>query len=202
MPVRVQAALALTEMILVHESGMFCFAICRHRRFGDERYLVKTAVSPQVGKVVQGEWFYFFFCWRQLVTMGLLDLLKLSDDTDLDILNHSMEVMVECFQNELLPVAGQLTARLVRLHCWLYFNVPIFFNLHHSASHTCVWRRRALLKKNQLICKILMWSRCYPIRMMIRPMLLWGWQRPLGRWVLFYSLLFCVENMGHRSYLP
>jgi hypothetical protein len=49
--------------------------------------------------------------------MGLLDLLKLSDDTDLDILNHSMEVMVECFQNELLPVAGQLTARLVRLHC-------------------------------------------------------------------------------------
>jgi hypothetical protein len=60
MPVRVQAALALTEMILVHESGMFCFAVCRHRRFGDERYLVKTAVSPQVGKVVQGEWFYFF----------------------------------------------------------------------------------------------------------------------------------------------
>jgi hypothetical protein len=43
------------------------------------------------------------------------DLLKLSDETDLDILNHSMEVMVHCFQDELLPVAAQLTARLVRV---------------------------------------------------------------------------------------
>ncbi|KAJ7813098.1 armadillo-type protein [Mycena leptocephala] len=54
---------------------------------------VKTAVSPQVGKVIQ-------------------DLLKMSDETDLDILNRSMEVMVEAFQTELLPVAAQLTARL------------------------------------------------------------------------------------------
>ncbi|EKM79672.1 hypothetical protein AGABI1DRAFT_74786 [Agaricus bisporus var. burnettii JB137-S8] len=74
LPVRVQAALALTEMVLVHEE-------------------VKTVVAPQVGKVIQ-------------------DLLKLSDDTDLDILNRSMEVMVDQFQNELLPVAAQLTARL------------------------------------------------------------------------------------------
>ncbi|KAJ8518430.1 hypothetical protein ONZ45_g4489 [Pleurotus djamor] len=64
-PVRVQAALALTEV----------------------------AVAPKVGKVIQ-------------------DLLKLSDETDLDILNRSMEVMVEQFQTELLPVAAQLTARL------------------------------------------------------------------------------------------
>ncbi|CAK5283934.1 unnamed protein product [Mycena citricolor] len=74
LPVRVQGALALTEMIVLYES-------------------VRTAVAPQVGKVVQ-------------------DLLKLSDETDLDILNHSMEVMVEAFQAELLPVAAQLTARL------------------------------------------------------------------------------------------
>ncbi|KAJ7274060.1 armadillo-type protein [Mycena rebaudengoi] len=74
LPVRVQAALALTEMVILHDS-------------------VKTAVSPQVGKVIQ-------------------DLLKLSDETDLDILNRSMEVMVEAFQTELLPVAAQLTARL------------------------------------------------------------------------------------------
>ncbi|KAJ7704207.1 armadillo-type protein [Mycena metata] len=74
LPVRVQAALTLTEMVVLYDS-------------------VKTAVSPQVGKVVQ-------------------DLLKLSDETDLDILNHSMEVMVEAFQTELLPVAAQLTARL------------------------------------------------------------------------------------------
>jgi hypothetical protein len=44
---------------------------------------------------------------------AVTDLLKLSDETDLDILNHSMEAMVDRFQNELLPVASQLTARLV-----------------------------------------------------------------------------------------
>lgn len=54
---------------------------------------VKQAVSPMIGKVVQ-------------------DLIRLADETDLDLLNRSMEVMVELFQNELLPVAAQLTARL------------------------------------------------------------------------------------------
>jgi hypothetical protein len=44
---------------------------------------------------------------------NVIDLLKLSDETDLDILNRSMEVMVDAFQTELLPVAAQLTARLV-----------------------------------------------------------------------------------------
>jgi len=43
------------------------------------------------------------------------DLLKLSDETDLDMLNHCMESMVDRFQNELLPVASQLTARLVSI---------------------------------------------------------------------------------------
>ena len=55
---------------------------------------VRKAVAPQVGKVIQ-------------------DLLTLSDETDLDILNHSMEVMAEQFQTELLPVAASLTSRLV-----------------------------------------------------------------------------------------
>ncbi|KAF5319858.1 hypothetical protein D9758_018456 [Tetrapyrgos nigripes] len=73
-PVKIQAALALTELVLAHDS-------------------VRTQVAPQVGKVVQ-------------------DLLKLSDESDLDILNRSMEVMVEQFQSELLPVAAQLTQRL------------------------------------------------------------------------------------------
>ncbi|KAG0692279.1 hypothetical protein DFH29DRAFT_1007452 [Suillus ampliporus] len=68
---RVQAALAITELVVVHDS-------------------VRDAVSLQVGKVVQ-----------------------LSDETDLDVLNHSMKAMVDRFQNELLPVASQLTARLV-----------------------------------------------------------------------------------------
>jgi hypothetical protein len=46
-------------------------------------------------------------------TYRCVDLLKLSDETDLDILNSSMESMVEHFQDELLPVAAQLTVRLV-----------------------------------------------------------------------------------------
>ncbi|KAF8625982.1 hypothetical protein AX17_006706 [Amanita inopinata Kibby_2008] len=74
LPVRVHAALALTELVINNES-------------------VKAAVAPQVGKVIQ-------------------DLLKLSDETDLEILNHSMEVMVDYFQTELLPVAAQLADRL------------------------------------------------------------------------------------------
>ncbi|KAG1763546.1 hypothetical protein EDD22DRAFT_952275 [Suillus occidentalis] len=52
--VRVQAALAITELVIVHDS-------------------VRDAVSPQVGKVVQAD----------------ADFLKLSLETDLDILNHS-----------------------------------------------------------------------------------------------------------------
>lgn len=43
----------------------------------------------------------------------ILDLLKLSDETDLDILNNCMETMVERYHAELLPVATQLAARLV-----------------------------------------------------------------------------------------
>ncbi|KAI0688708.1 ARM repeat-containing protein [Cytidiella melzeri] len=74
LPVRVQAALTLAEMVVVHES-------------------VKAAVAPQVGKVIQ-------------------TLLKLSEETDLDILNSCMETMVDHYQAELLPVAAELTARL------------------------------------------------------------------------------------------
>ncbi|KAG8214391.1 armadillo-type protein [Butyriboletus roseoflavus] len=74
LPVRVQAALALTHMVVVYES-------------------VRTVVSTRVGEVIRR-------------------LLKLSDETDLDLLNGSMESMVEQFQDELLPVATELTSRL------------------------------------------------------------------------------------------
>ena len=47
-------------------------------------------------------------------------LLKLSEETDLDILNGAMESLVETYQTELLPVAAELTARLVR-----YFSTRI-----------------------------------------------------------------------------
>lgn len=55
---------------------------------------------------------------------NVIDLLKLSDETDLDILNRSMEVMVDAFQTELLPVAAQLTARLVCGFRVCSFGVP------------------------------------------------------------------------------
>lgn len=74
LPVRVQAVLALTELVTVHEP-------------------IRKAVAPSVEKVI-------------------LDLLKLCDETDLDILNNSMEIMVQHFQTEVLPVAAQLTGRL------------------------------------------------------------------------------------------
>ncbi|KAG2125287.1 hypothetical protein BD769DRAFT_1737516 [Suillus cothurnatus] len=48
----------------------------------------------------------------KLLVVHNSDLLKLSDEMDLNILNHSMEAMVDQFQNELPPMASQLTARL------------------------------------------------------------------------------------------
>lgn len=44
----------------------------------------------------------------------VVDMLKMSDETDLDILNNCMETVVEQFPEELLPVAAMLAARLVR----------------------------------------------------------------------------------------
>lgn len=85
-------------------------------------FVVKQAVAPQVGKVIQ-------------------TLLKLSEETDLDILNSCMETMVDHYQAELLPVAAELTARLVRrLHtvCKLPLTVSI-----SSARHTLVLQRKA-----------------------------------------------------------
>ena len=74
-PVRVQAALGISELVQAHE-------------------IIRKEVAPQIGKVIQ-------------------DLLKLSEETDLDVLNHCMEVMVDNFQDELMPVATQLAQRLV-----------------------------------------------------------------------------------------
>jgi importin-7 len=93
LPVRVQAALALTEMISAHTT-------------------IKKAVEPQVEKVIQGT-VVFLFIYRTANSF-MIDLLKLSDETDLDLLNNSMENMVEVFQEELLPVAVALASRLVR----------------------------------------------------------------------------------------
>ncbi|KAH9924352.1 ARM repeat-containing protein [Epithele typhae] len=81
LPVRVHACLSLTELVTSSST-------------------VKSAVAPQVGKVIQ-------------------TLLKLSEETDLDLLNHCMETMVETYQSELLPVAAELTARLCETYARL-----------------------------------------------------------------------------------
>ena len=74
--------------------------------------VVEAAVQPQLGKIIQGEQEMHLTGLRSTL-ICLLDFLKLSDETDLDILNTCMETMVEKYTNELLPVAAQLTARLV-----------------------------------------------------------------------------------------
>lgn len=53
------------------------------------------------------------FLTLRVATDSRPDLLKLLDETELEILNRSMEVMVDQFHTELLPVATQLSARLV-----------------------------------------------------------------------------------------
>ena len=85
-----------------------------------------------------------------------LDLLKLADETDLDIFNNCMETMVERYHAELLPVAAQLTARLVRADHELIEGPPsyIFFVVLYSANPTCAscvttWLRRPPLRLRQ-----------------------------------------------------
>ncbi|GJJ15816.1 hypothetical protein Clacol_010094 [Clathrus columnatus] len=63
----------------------------------DKQPSIEAAVKPVVGKVVQ-------------------DVLRLSDETDLEVLNNVMETMVKHYAVDLLPVATQLTERLCQLY--------------------------------------------------------------------------------------
>ncbi|KAF8685755.1 ARM repeat-containing protein [Rhizoctonia solani] len=74
LPVRLHAALALTELI--------------------QRPPVQQALKPMIGKVMQG-------------------LLKIADETDLDVLTTAMQTFVEQFSEDLVPIAVQLTTRLI-----------------------------------------------------------------------------------------
>jgi hypothetical protein len=67
-------------------------------------------VTPQIGKVIQGMCTLLYV----ICSSHLTDLLRLSEETDLDLLNLAMDKMVEHFQDELIPVAAQLSAKLVR----------------------------------------------------------------------------------------
>ena len=110
LPVKVHGILALTQMIIVHESGPeFHFAFdslltCRCP--------VRNSVSPQIGKLVQGEDGHGSSCVIDAYLCP--DLLKLCDETELESLNTSLKAIVAYYQEELLPVAVELTVRLVR----------------------------------------------------------------------------------------
>ena len=77
-------------------------------------------MSPRVGEVIRRASFLTMLLNRiiEWSADAITGLLKLSDETDLDLLNTSMESMVEQFQDELLPVATELTGRLVGVPCF------------------------------------------------------------------------------------
>lgn len=76
---------------------------------------VRTALSPRVGEVVRRAFFFPRFYGTDSLNI-ITGLLKLSDETDLDVLNNAMEDMVEQFEEELLPVATELASRLVSIY--------------------------------------------------------------------------------------
>jgi hypothetical protein len=106
--------------------------------------------------------------------MTVVDLLKMSDETDLDILNNSMDTMVEQFPEELLPVAAMLTARLV---CRLLHQSSLYLIPLSSASRICVSQEKLLSK---IILKRMPSSMIYSHRQMkmIKRLLQWAFQRP------------------------
>jgi len=108
-------------------------------------YLVKNAVAPQIEKVIQGKDDSPYNKRSCSYHYHRLDLLKLSDETDLDMLNSSMEAMVEQFQEQLLPVASQLAARLVRPHRALGYPMPHRFS--PSAIPICAWLVKVLRRR-------------------------------------------------------
>jgi hypothetical protein len=95
----------------------------------------------------------------------IADLLKLSDETDLDILNHMMEVMVEQYSTELLPVASQLTARLVSRSYIRITHVVTRYSAIHTIgfskrpmpSSTMARQRRKMTKLQTMIRRLLQW---------------------------------------------
>jgi importin-7 len=124
-PVRVQAALALTEMVIQYKSGRYPFLVSSPLLAPLHKHDLETDVDIVQWKPPShhksGKSSKVRLCSNLLSFCVAIyrraDLLKLTDETDLDILNRSMEVMVEAFQTELLPVAAQLTARLVGSPC-------------------------------------------------------------------------------------
>lgn len=114
LPVRIHSILALTQIITAHEPSSSFYTASPHSL--TPLYPVRNTVAPQIGKLVQGRKHYT--SPRVVDTYLRSDLLKLCDETELESLNSSLKAIVAYYQEELLPVAVELTGRLVR-----YFSV-------------------------------------------------------------------------------
>lgn len=138
LPVKVHSILALTQMITAHESSSWFHLVSAHSL--TLSYPVRNTVAPQIGKLVQGRKHESSPC---VVDAYLLpDLLRLCDETELESLNSSLKAIVAYYQEELLPVAVELTRRLVG-----YFSVPSKATtyLKNIVRHLSAFSRRGSL---------------------------------------------------------
>lgn len=92
LPVRVQAALALPELVRYEEGK--CMTP-RPGELADVPAPVREGLAPNVGRLMQ-------------------ELLKLSEDTDIDALSKPTRALVTTFPDELLPFATGISTQMVR----------------------------------------------------------------------------------------
>lgn len=100
LPVRIQAAIALPELV-------------RYEK-------VRERMLPNLGRILQGASFAFSLRLRTLEMMFIwgvtlpAELLKLSSEVDLDALTNTTRTMVGEFSEEVVPFAVELSQSLVR----------------------------------------------------------------------------------------
>lgn len=95
LPVRVQAALALPELIRYDEGGYpSLFDIVLTRLSSCCHLAVRTGLGPNVGRLMQ-------------------ELLKMSEETDIDALSKPTRALVTNFPDELLPFATEISTTMV-----------------------------------------------------------------------------------------
>lgn len=96
LPVRVQAALALPELIRYDEGKTVLCSGTLKQTIVDLPFVVRTGLGPNVGRLMQ-------------------ELLKMSEETDIDALSKPTKALVTNFPDELLPFATEISTTMVRL---------------------------------------------------------------------------------------
>lgn len=95
LPVRVQAALALPELIRYDEGGAPSQTLFRSNADTLTIFVVRTGLGPNAGRLMQ-------------------ELLKMSEETDIDALSKPTKALVTNFPDELLPFATEISTTMVR----------------------------------------------------------------------------------------